>query len=220
MKHARILLADDHALLRQGIKHLIDAEPDMEVVGEAADGSEVLPLVAKLKPDLVVMDLSMSEMGGAQATREVKRRNESCKILVLTMHEDRNYLREVLEAGALGYMLKRAGADELIQAIRATARGTVFIDSRLASKLLNVIVDDDATGRESRTGAPALTQREHEVMRHIAEGFSNKEIAAALKISVKTVETHKARGMQKLGISSRVEIVRVARARKWAPVEE
>lgn len=220
MKHARILLADDHALLRQGIKHLIDAEPDMEVVGEAADGSEVLPLVAKLKPDLVVMDLSMSEMSGAQATREVKRRNESCKILVLTMHEDRNYLREVLEAGALGYMLKRAGADELIQAIRATARGTVFIDSRLASKLLNVIVDDDATGRESRTGAPALTQREHEVMRHIAEGFSNKEIAAALKISVKTVETHKARGMQKLGISSRVEIVRVARARKWAPVEE
>lgn len=220
MKHARILLADDHALLRQGTKHLIDAEPDMEVVGEAADGSEVLPLVAKLKPDLVVMDLSMSEMSGAQATREVKRRNESCKILVLTMHEDRNYLREVLEAGALGYMLKRAGADELIQAIRATARGTVFIDSRLASKLLNVIVDDDATGRESRTGAPALTQREHEVMRHIAEGFSNKEIAAALKISVKTVETHKARGMQKLGISSRVEIVRVARARKWAPVEE
>lgn len=219
MKKARILLADDHAVLRQGLKHLINAEPDMEVVGEAADGSQVLPLVTKLKPDVVVMDLSMSDVGGAEATRQLKRRNEACKVLVLTVHEDRNYLREVLEAGALGYMLKRAGADELIQAIRATAKGTVFIDSRLATKLINVIVDDDATGRESGTGSPELTKREHDVMRYIAEGFSNKEIAAALKLSVKTVETYKARGMEKLGISSRVEIVRIARRRKWAPVE-
>lgn len=219
MKKARILLADDHAVLRQGLKHLINSEPDMEVVGEASDGSQVLPLVTKLKPDVVVMDLSMSDVGGAEATRQLKRRNEACKVLVLTVHEDRNYLREVLEAGALGYMLKRAGADELVQAIRATAKGTVFIDSRLATKLLNVIVNDDATGRESGTGAPELTKREHDVMRHIAEGFSNKEIAAALNLSVKTVETYKARGMEKLGICSRVEIVRIARRRKWAPVE-
>ena len=191
----------------------------MEVVGEAADGSQVLPLVTKLKPDVVVMDLSMSEMGGAEATRELKRRKEACKVLVLTVHEDRKYLRDVLEAGALGYMLKRAGADELVQAIRATVKGTVFIDSRIATNLLNVIVNDDATGRETGTGSPELTKREHDVMRYIAEGFSNKEIAAALNLSVKTVETYKARGMEKLGISSRVDIVRIARRRKWAPVE-
>lgn len=219
MKKARILLADDHAVLRQGLKQLINAEPDMEVVGEASDGSQVLALVTKLKPDVVVMDLSMSDVGGAEATRQLKRRNDGCKVLVLTVHEDANYLREVLEAGALGYMLKRAGAEELVQAIRATAQGTVFIDSRLASKLLNVIVDDDPTGRESGTAGAELTKREHDVLRYIAEGFSNKEIAAAFSVSVKTVETYKARAMEKLGVSSRVEIVRIARQRKWAPVE-
>jgi DNA-binding NarL/FixJ family response regulator len=218
MKKTRIVLADDHAVLRQGMKHLIDAEPDMEVVGEAADGAQVIPLVAKLKPDVVVMDLSMSDMGGAEATRQLKRRNEDCKVLVLTVHEDRNYLREVLEAGALGYMLKRAGAEELIQAIRATARGTVFIDSRLATKLINVIVEEKNPGRKGGR-ASELTEREYEVLRHIAEGFSNKEIASALKVSVKTVETYKARGMEKLGISSRVDIVRLARLRNWAPVK-
>lgn len=218
MTKARILLADDHAVLRQGMKHLIDAEPDMEVVGEASDGAQVLVLAAKLKPDVVVMDLSMGDMGGAEATRQLKRRNDACKILVLTVHEDRNYLREVLEAGALGYMLKRAGADELIQAIRATAQGMVFIDSRLATKLINVIVDQDATARERGAAAPELTKREHDVLRHIVEGFSNKEIAGTLKLSVKTVETYKARGMEKLGISSRVELVRLARQRRWTPV--
>ena len=217
MKKARIVLADDHAVLRKGMKHLIEGEPDMEVVGEATDGTEVLPLVLKLKPDVVVMDLSMAEMGGAEATRLLKQNHARCQVLVLSVHEDRNYLREVLEAGALGYMLKRSPAEEIIQAIRAIVNGTVFIDSRIATKLITVMVED-RTGNTA-PHAPEVTQREFEVLSHIAEGFSNKEIAAKLKISVKTVETYKARGMEKLGIHSRVDIVRTARERSWPPVK-
>ena len=217
MTKVRIVLADDHAVLRKGMKHLIEAEPDMEVVGEASDGAEVLPLVARLKPDLVVMDLSMTEVGGAEAMRRLKQQREQCKVLVVTVHEDRSYLREVLEAGALGYMLKRSSAEELVQAIRAIAQGTVFIDSRIATKFVNVMIED----KPARTapGEPELTPREFDVLRHIAEGFSNKEIAATLKVSVKTIETYKARGMEKLGIGSRVDIVRTARARRWPPVK-
>lgn len=217
MKRTRILLADDHAVLRRGMKTLIEAEPDMEVVGEASDGSEVRPLVAKLKPDVVVMDLTMADMGGAEATRLLREMDPGCRVLVLTVHEDRNYLREVLEAGALGYMLKRSPAAEIIEAIRAIVKGSVFIDSRIATKLITVMVEDK-TGR-SAPDAAEVTQREFDVLRHIAEGFSNKEIAAKLKISVKTVETYKARGMEKLGISSRVDIVRTARERRWPPVK-
>lgn len=213
MKKARVVVVDDHAVLRQGMKHLIDAEPDMEVIGEAADGDQLLPLVARLKPDVVVMDLSMPGIGGAEAARRLKERELGCRILVLTVHEDRNYLREVLEAGALGYMLKRAPAEELIQAIRAIANGAIFIDSRVATKLVNAMVQDPSVVAGS--AASGLAQREFEVLRHIAEGFSNKEIAARLGISVKTVETHKARGMEKLGISSRVDIVRTARDHQW-----
>jgi two-component system response regulator NreC len=214
---SRIVLADDHAVLRQGLKHLIEAEPDMEVVGETADGSEVLPLVMKLKPDVVVMDLSMPGMSGAEATRLLRDNQPGCKVLVLTVHEDRNYLRETLEAGAIGYMLKRSPAEEIVEAIRAIAKGTVFIDSRIATKLITVMVEEKPD--DSAPEAPEVTQREFEVLRHIAEGFSNKEIAARLEISVKTVETYKARGMEKLGINSRVDIVRTARERRWPPVK-
>lgn len=217
MKKARIILVDDHAVLRQGMKHLIDAEADMEVIGEAADGAQLLPLVVQLRPDIVVMDLSMAGMGGAEATRRLQEKNLGCKVLVLTVHEDRNYLREMLEAGALGYVLKRAPAEELVQAIRAIAQGTAYIDSRVATKLINVMVEE--RGDDCRMDAPELARREFDVLRHIAEGYSNKEIAALLNISVKTVETYKARGMEKLGISSRVDIVRTARARQWPAVK-
>jgi DNA-binding NarL/FixJ family response regulator len=208
----RILLADDHAVLRQGMKHLIDAEPDMEVVGEASDGNEVVRLASELAPDIVVMDLSMPEVGGAEATRRLKALNSTCKVLVLTVHEDRSYLRELLEAGALGYMLKRAAADELIRAIRAIAAGSVYVDSRLANKLITSLVDHR---NHAPSGTTELTKREDEVLRYIAEGYSNKEIAGMLEISLKTVETYKARGMEKLGLRSRVDIVRTARERGW-----
>jgi len=208
----RILLVDDHAVLRKGMKHLIDAEPDMEVVGECGDGAEALGLVATLQPDVVVMDLSMPEIGGAEATRRLKAEHPGCKVLVLTVHEDRSYLKELLEAGALGYMLKRAAPDELINALRGIAAGNVYLDARLADKLITSLVGRRAGTADSTT---ELTRREQDVLRHIAEGYSNKEIAGMLEISVKTVETYKARSMEKLGLRSRVDIVRVARERGW-----
>ncbi|MES2693124.1 MAG: response regulator transcription factor [Verrucomicrobiota bacterium] len=210
---SRILLVDDHAVLRQGMKHLIDAESDMEVVGQAADGGQAVSMAATLKPDIVVMDLSMPEMGGAEATRRLKIASPACKVLVLTVHEDRSYLKELLEAGALGYMLKRAAPEELINALRGIAAGNVYLDARLANKLVTSLV-----GR--RVGTPdnttELTRREQDVLRNIADGYSNKEIAGMLEISVKTVETYKARAMEKLGLRNRVDIVRVSRERGWA----
>jgi two-component system response regulator NreC len=203
---------DDHAVLRQGMRHLIEAEPDMEVVGEAGDGAAALRSAASLRPDIIVMDLSMPNLGGAEATRRLKTADPSCRVLVLTVHEDRGYLKELLEAGATGYMLKRAAADELIHALRAIAAGNVYVDARLADKFVSSLV-----GR--RAGTPAhtsdLTGREQEVLRRIADGYSNKEIAAMLELSVKTVETYKARSMEKLGLRSRVDIVRIARERGW-----
>ena len=208
----RILLVDDHAVLRQGMKHLIDAEPDMDVVGEAEDGAEAIRMAATLRPDIIVMDLSMPNLTGAEATRRLKTADPSRRVLVLTVHEDRGYLKELLEAGATGYMLKRAAADELIHALRAIAAGNVYVDARLADKLASTLV-----GR--RVGTPdntsELTPREQEVLGRIADGYSNKEIAAMLEISIKTVETYKTRSMEKLGLRGRVDIVRIARERGW-----
>jgi two-component system, NarL family, response regulator NreC len=209
---SRIVLVDDHAVLRSGMRHLIEMEPDMEVVGEGEDGSDVQRLVAELRPDILVVDLSMPTMGGVEAIRSLKATHLTCKILVLTVHEDRGYVRELLEAGALGYMLKRAAAEELIRAIRAIADGNVYIDSRLATKLISSLVADPA--EDSHVGE-TLTGREERVLRSIAEGYSIKEIGVLLDISVKTVETYKTRAMEKLGLRGRVDIVRVARQRGW-----
>jgi DNA-binding NarL/FixJ family response regulator len=194
------------------MRHLIQDQPDMEVVGEADDGSAVQGLVEKLQPDILVIDLSMPEMSGVEAIRRLKAAHSTCKALVLTVHEDRSYLRELLEAGALGYMLKRASGDELIRAIRAIAAGSVHIDSRVADKLISSLVEKST---QRSPGTETLTGREEHVLRSIAEGYSIKEIAATLDISVKTVETYKARGMEKLGLRSRVDIVRMARERGW-----
>ena len=212
-RKSRILLVDDHAVLRNGMRHLIEAEPDMEVVGEAEDGSAVQRLVDELQPDIVVMDLSMPEVSGVEALRRLTAAQAACKVLVLTVHEDRSYLRELLEAGALGYMLKRATADELVHAIRAIAAGSVYIDSRLANKLISSLVDKRPKGDSSLR--ETLTSREEQVLRSIAEGYSIKEIGGMLEISVKTVETYKARAMEKLGLRSRVDIVRTAREQGW-----
>ena len=209
---SRILLVDDHAVLRSGMRHLIEAEPDMEVVGEGDDGAAVAGLVEQLRPDIVVLDLSMPEVGGAEAVRRLKAAGAACKVLVLTVQEDRSYVRELLEAGALGYMLKRAAAEELIQAIRAIAAGSVYIDSRLANKLISSLVEKEPPAGTLRE---KLTGREEQALRSIAEGFSIKEIAGLMDISVKTVETYKARAMEKLGLRSRVDIVRVARQQGW-----
>ena len=210
----QILLADDHAVVREGLKRLIEAQPDMKVIGEAADGREAVEQAVRLAPEVAVMDVSMGEANGVEATRRVRALCPNTKVLALTVHEDKSYLRELLDAGAAGYVLKRAAGDELVRAIRAVATGGIYVDPRVAGKLLRTFVEPQI----SRPDATAdLSERETAVMQLIARGYTNKEIAAQLGVSVKTVETYKARSMEKLGLRSRVDIVRIAAERGWLP---
>ncbi|WP_435017496.1 response regulator [Tundrisphaera sp. TA3] len=214
----RIVLADDHHIVRAGLRSLIEAHPGLEVVGEAADGESACRLAARLEPDMAVLDISMPVLGGPEATRRIKLRSPGIKVLILTVHEDRSYLQQALQAGASGYLLKRAAADDLIHAIHAVARGGTYLDPNLAGKILG-----GNAGRLPRPGedpAPALSDREEEVLRLISRGLSNKEIAARLDLSIKTVETHRARGMEKLGIAGRAGIVAHAIRSGWLAGDE
>jgi len=215
-KQLRILLVDDHAIVRRGIRQLIDIQDDMTVVAEAADGREAVAMADQVRPDLIVMDLAMPGMSGIEATRVVHAANPTTRVLILTMHEDRGCLREVLDAGAAGYLLKRAAAEEIVDAIRTVSAGSAFVDSRITNELMNLFVAP-AT-RHVAADASELTPRELETLRYIAEGYANKEIGARLELSVKSVETYKARAMKKLGLASRVDIVRLARDRRWPPI--
>jgi DNA-binding NarL/FixJ family response regulator len=213
MAKLRVYLADDHAIVRAGLKALINSEPQMEVSGEAGDGRTACQEVQELQPDVVVMDVSMPQMNGAQATAQLKQACPSVKVLALTVHEDKGYLRLLLEAGASGYVLKRAAAEELIHAIRTVAAGGVYLDPALAGKVVGSFVRAPAGKRVLEGGD--LSDREVEVVRLIAAGHSNKEIASRLSLSVKTVETYKARSMEKLGLDSRADLVRYALQRGW-----
>ncbi len=208
----RIVLADDHNVVRAGLRALIDAQEDMEVVAEADDGEAACRLVAELSPDVTVMDVSMPELGGAQATELIRRQNADARVLALTVHEDRGYLQRMLQAGASGYLLKRAAADDLIHAIRTVARGGTYLDPSLTGKVLGGLVGRSGS-REP--GADSLSAREEEVLRLIARGFTNREIAEQLDVSVKTIETHKARAMEKLALESRAGIVSFAIRSGW-----
>jgi DNA-binding NarL/FixJ family response regulator len=213
MSKLRVLLADDHNVVRAGLRALIDSQLDLEVVGEAADGEAACRLAAELTPDVAVLDVSMPILGGARATEQIKHDRPDIKVLALTVHEDRGYLQQLLQAGASGYLLKRAAADDLIHAIRTVARGGSYLDPALTGKVLGGLM-----GRPAQAGGPpddALSDREEEVLRLIARGFTNREIAAQLDVSVKTVETHKARAMEKLGLDSRAGIVAHAIRRGW-----
>lgn len=209
----RVFLADDHAVVREGLKALINAQPGMEVSGEAGDGRAACQQIRELLPDVAVMDVSMPEMNGAQATAELKRTCPQVKVLALTVHEDKGYLRQLLESGADGYVLKRAAAEELIHAIRTVAAGGVYLDPALAGEVVGGFVRKP-TVRGSLEGGE-LSDREAEVVRLIASGYSNKEIAAQLDLSVKTVETYKTRSMEKLGLRSRADLVRYALQCGW-----
>ena len=209
----RIVLADDHAVVREGLKSLVNAEADMCVVGEAADGEAAWRAAMMLVPDVLVMDLSMPALGGAEATARVRRDCPAVKVLALTVHEERVYITQLLRAGASGYVLKRAAASELVRAIRAVASGGTYIDPSVAGSIVEGYLE---SGEKSEPPpADTLSDREREVLLRIARGFSNKEIAAALKLSVKTVETYKARMTEKLGLRSRVDIVRYASRQGW-----
>ncbi len=213
MAKLRVLLADDHMIVREGLKSLIDSQDDLEVVGEAADGESACEKAGELLPDVVVMDVSMPGLSGIGATERLKQDYPAIKVLALSVFEDKGHLRRMLQAGASGYILKLATSDDLVRALRLVAAGGVYLDPVLAGKVVGDIV---AEGEESgKADGARLTDRETQVLIRVARGFSNKEIAAQLDVSVKTVETHKLRSMEKLGLRSRAEVVRFALGRGW-----
>jgi DNA-binding NarL/FixJ family response regulator len=208
----RILLADDHVTVRHGLKLLIEAQPDMTVISEASDGTAAMQNALALKPDVIVMDISMPGMNGLAATRALKQKPPHVVIVTLTRHGDDAYVQELLRAGVAGYVLKQSAPNELIQAIRAAAAGGQYIDSTLTARMTARFL-----GRSDKATKPAgeLSDREAGVLRLIASGYSNKEIAGQLSLSVKTVEAHKANAMRKLGLRGRIDIVKYAVLQGW-----
>jgi len=209
----RILLADDHVTVRQGLKMLIDSQDDMTVVSEASDGTAAVEQARTLRPDVVVMDISMPGMNGLVATRTLKRIQPDSVIVILTRHGDDAYLQELLRAGADGYVLKQSAASELLQAIRATAVRGQYLDSALTARVTAGFLAK--SGRKAQATGVSVSERESEVLRLIAAGYSNKEIAAQLELSVKTVEVHKANAARKLGLKGRIDIVKYALLQGW-----
>jgi DNA-binding NarL/FixJ family response regulator len=209
----RILLADDHVTVRQGLKMLIDSQDDMTVVSEASDGTAAIEQARTLRPDVVVMDISMPGMNGLVATRTLKQIQPDSVIVILTRHGDDAYLQELLRAGADGYVLKQSAASELLQAIRATAVHGQYLDSALTARVTAGFLAK--SGRKAQVTGVSVSERESEVLRLIAAGYSNKEIAAQLELSVKTVEVHKANAARKLGLKGRIDIVKYALLQGW-----
>jgi DNA-binding NarL/FixJ family response regulator len=202
----RVLIADDHGVLRAGLRALLSTEPDLDVVGEASGGYQALVLAARLQPDVVLMDISMPDMDGLEVTRQLAQQQPQVRVLLLTIHEDEAILREAMGAGAAGYIVKRAVESELINAIRSTAAGGMYVHPTLARVLLEDIARPPMTARATAD----LTARETEVLQAIAEGYTNRQIAERLHLSVRTVETHRANLRAKLDIRSRAGLVRYA----------
>ena len=212
MAHTRILLVDDHAVVRGGLRMLLAADPELEIVGEAETGAAGVRLAGELQPDVVLMDISMPDMNGIDATRQIKADYPEIAVLALTMHEDDQYFFEMLSAGASGYVPKRAAPNDLISAIHAVRGGGMFLFPSLARSLVQDYLHRREHGGPAplREGLEDLTEREREVLTLIAEGRSNQEIADALVISIKTVNRHRENIMAKLNLHSRVELVRYA----------
>jgi two-component system response regulator NreC len=204
----RILLADDHAILREGIRVILESQPDLEVVGEASTGREAIAAVSDLRPDLVLMDLTMPDINGMEATVAIKRTHPAVQVLVLTMHDSHEQFFRLLQAGASGYVLKGGGKSELLTAIRAVAQGGVFLHPSLAKRLVGDYLRHVETGEEA--AQDKLTEREAEVLRLIAEGRTSREIAESLVLSPNTVERHRQNIMAKLGLHSRADLIKYA----------
>jgi len=212
VKRLRIVLADDHVTMRHGLRLLIDSEPDMQVIADVSDGSEAVRHALVMKPDVVVMDISMPGINGLSATRTLKQQQPGIAIVTLTRHADDAYVQELLRAGVSGYVLKQSSPSELLQAIRAAAGGGQYLDSTLTARVTALVL-----GRANRLHKPVatLSERESDVLRLIACGHSNKEIAAQLSLSVKTIEAHKSNAMRKLGLTGRIGIVKYAVLQGW-----
>lgn len=212
MAKIRILLADDHQTIREGLKLIIDAQPDMEVVGEAGDGIAAVSRAEEIRPDVVIMDVSMPNLNGLEATARMRSTCPEVKVLALTRHSEGGYVQALVRAGVSGYVLKQSRSSELLAGIRAVAAGDTYLDPSIAGKAVR---DSGKSRRPSSAPAGTLTAREEEVVRLIALGFSNKEIATRLELSVKTVETHKSNAFEKLGMRSRIDVVRFAIIKGW-----
>jgi NarL family two-component system response regulator LiaR len=205
MAKIRVVLVDDHAILREGLRSLLALQEDIEVVGEAGDGASALELIGRVKPDVVVMDVAMPGMDGLEATRRVKADFPETRVLILTQHDNREYVFSLLQAGAVGYILKKSGGAEVVHAIRSAYAEGAFLPPGIAREVMERFIQ-----RPSEEGQPRLTEREKEVLRLIAEGKTNKEIAEILFLSVKTVMAHRANIMEKLDLHSRTELVKYA----------
>jgi DNA-binding NarL/FixJ family response regulator len=200
----KVLIADDHGIVRSGVKLLLDRQPDIEVIAEAEDGVDAVAMVVQHRPDVAVLDVSMPRMTGIQATHEIKQHAPDTQVLILSMHDDERYLFEALRAGAAGYVLKRAADQDLVDAVRAAGRGEPFLTAGAQQTLIRDFLERGEQQPEE------LTPREQEVVKLIAEAHTNKEIAEILHLSEKTVESHRGRNLQKLGMRDRVELVRYA----------
>src|SRR4051812_29299215 len=201
----RILIADDHAVVAEGLKHLIEAQPELEVIGIVPDGREAVRVAKETQPDVVLMDLSMPELNGADATRAILERDPKCRVIVLSMYAEREYVRRALKAGAAGYVVKRSAAKEVVEAIRAGYAGQRYLSPRIAD-----VVIDDYAGDERDDPLARLSAREREVLQLLAEGHTGAQIAERLSLSQKTVETYRARLVEKLGIRDVAGLVRFA----------
>jgi DNA-binding NarL/FixJ family response regulator len=203
----RILLAEDHETVREGLRMLLNSQPDLTVVAEAGDGDNAVEKARALKPDVVVLDLTMPKMSGLTAAKTLRDSEPSIKLVALTRHDDQAYVREMLAIGASAYVLKQSPSTELLTAVRAAAAGASHLDPALG--------EVDSISSRRRATVPSITAREQEVLRHVAVGLTNKEIAALLDVSVKTVEVHKANAMRKLNLKGRVDVVRYAVLNGW-----
>ena len=212
MSNIRVIVAEDHATVREGLKLIINAQSDMEVIADAEDGRTAIELAQKLQPDVALMDISMPGLNGLKATAKLKECCPKVHVLAVTRHKDDGYLQQVLKAGASGYVLKQSPPAELLHAIRAVANGGKYLDPALAGKVMGRY---SGRGSVINEGGADVSDREVEVLRLVAWGHSNKEIAARLDLSVKTIEVHKANAMKKLGMASRIDIVRYAVLQGW-----
>jgi two-component system response regulator NreC len=219
MSRIRLLIADDHTVLRAGLTMLLNAQPDIEVVGEATDGREAVEKARALRPDVVLMDITMPGVGGLEATKQICRALPKTKVLVLTMHDDESYLKQFLQAGAAGYVLKKAADTELTDAIRAVYRGDVFVYPSLTKALLNDYLGTPSAAQKEEEEKELLSEREREVLKLIALGYTHQQIADRLYLSIKTVETYKTRLMEKLNLRGRADLVRYALSRGWLESE-
>jgi two-component system response regulator NreC len=209
MEKIRVFLVDDHTVVRQGLRRILESDDEIEIVGEAGDGRTAIDLVQKLRPHVVVMDVAMPELNGIEATRQILKRVEGAKVLVLSMHGDDVYVRQALKAGARGYLLKDSEDLDLIKAVKAIRAGGSFFSPPVSKVVLSGYLGDRADG-EAEDGVARLTDREREVLQLIAEGKTNKEVAHALSVSVNTVETHRKHIMEKLDLHNTAELVRFA----------